>query len=379
MKSVFKLMVLPLLLVLLAGSLWADEYESDDEALAQKPFLGVEVGSVSKQLRHHLDLDEDVGLSVNYVVPDSAADKAGLERYDILTHFNDQLILAQAQFSALLRRSSPGDAITMTVLRKGEAVVLNGNMGSRLDQHKKKENTFDWSPDVDFMFEMETQEAIATAMEAASEAMVIAEEALEELKDNPEIRAEIERGYAQAMQAIEEATQEMKESEEWKEHFETAKQALKMKIHAYTSDSAEAPHTMHAYSSATKDANIVFKDDAGTLILNVARGNKTLTAMDNEGTLLFTGPINTAEDMELIPGPVRARMEKVEGIQINEDGTFEAPKIEVIVPSPDSGMTMVAPSGQDMIVVPAPPVAPVPPVPPLPAVDPFPVTESETL
>ena len=58
-------------------------------------------------------------------------------------------------------------------------------------------------------------------------------------------------------------------------------------------------------------AQIVFSDDKGDLKLETVDGKKLLTAKDPQGKLLFSGPVETKEDLDKIPADVRQRYDKL--------------------------------------------------------------------
>ncbi len=59
-------------------------------------------------------------------------------------------------------------------------------------------------------------------------------------------------------------------------------------------------------------AQIVFSNDKGELKLENVDGKKLLTAKDRQGKLLFSGPVETEEDLARVPADVRERYEKLQ-------------------------------------------------------------------
>src|SRR5205823_9214069 len=59
-------------------------------------------------------------------------------------------------------------------------------------------------------------------------------------------------------------------------------------------------------------AQIVFSDDKGEMKLETVDGKKLLTAKDPQGKLLFSGPVETKEDLDKIPAEVRQRYDKLQ-------------------------------------------------------------------
>jgi hypothetical protein len=78
----------------------------------QVPFIGVVTSPLSEQVRAQTTLTEDVGLSVDVVSPDSPAAKAGLKAHDILAKYDDQILCAAVQLSALVKRTGTGNKAT---------------------------------------------------------------------------------------------------------------------------------------------------------------------------------------------------------------------------------------------------------------------------
>src|SRR5436305_13979800 len=83
-------------------------------------FLGVETSQVPDVVSEQLGLVKGLGLVVEYVVPDSPAASAGIQKNDILKMLNDQILIEPSQLRKLLQTFSDGTDITLTILRKGQ-------------------------------------------------------------------------------------------------------------------------------------------------------------------------------------------------------------------------------------------------------------------
>ena len=59
-------------------------------------------------------------------------------------------------------------------------------------------------------------------------------------------------------------------------------------------------------------AQIVFSDDKGEIKLANVDGKKLLTVKDPQGKLLFSGPVETKEDLDKMPADVRERYNRLE-------------------------------------------------------------------
>ncbi len=59
-------------------------------------------------------------------------------------------------------------------------------------------------------------------------------------------------------------------------------------------------------------AQIVFSDEKGELKLANVDGRKLLTVKDPQGKLLFSGPVETKEDLDKMPADVRERYDRLQ-------------------------------------------------------------------
>ena len=98
------------------------------------PFIGVVTSPLGEAVRAQTTLPEDVGLSVDVVSPDSPAAKAGLKAHDILAKYDDQLLCAAVQLSALVKRTGTGNKATLIVLRGGKELPIEVTVGEHAAQ-----------------------------------------------------------------------------------------------------------------------------------------------------------------------------------------------------------------------------------------------------
>jgi serine protease Do len=61
--------------------------------------------------------DEDAGVTIDEVRPDSPAEKAGLKRSDVIVEFDGERVRSARQFSRLVQESAPGRKVKATILR----------------------------------------------------------------------------------------------------------------------------------------------------------------------------------------------------------------------------------------------------------------------
>ncbi|MFP5576626.1 MAG: S1C family serine protease [Acidimicrobiia bacterium] len=97
-------------------------------------FLGVnttDVEAESAAVRAQFGITVDEGAFVQSLVPDSAADDAGLEPGDVITAVDGEPTADSASVGAIIRRRAPGDQVTISVLRGGEQLEVTATLGQR--------------------------------------------------------------------------------------------------------------------------------------------------------------------------------------------------------------------------------------------------------
>jgi hypothetical protein len=70
-------------------------------------------------------------LFVQHVLRDSPADVAGVRRGDVLHKLDDQLLINDPQFRALLRMRRPGETVQLSFYRGQEAHTVAARLGER--------------------------------------------------------------------------------------------------------------------------------------------------------------------------------------------------------------------------------------------------------
>ncbi len=86
------------------------------------PFIGVWTEFLYPQTAVTDDLPYHPGQLVVAVIPRTPAERAGLRRGDIITEIDGRKIANESKFAEMLRSHSPGDTITLTVLRDGRTI-----------------------------------------------------------------------------------------------------------------------------------------------------------------------------------------------------------------------------------------------------------------
>jgi PDZ domain len=250
-------------------------------------FLGVETSQVPTIVSEQLGLTKGLGLVVEYVQPNSPAAQAGLLQNDILKTLNEQILIEPSQLRKLLQTFSEGTDVTLTILRKGQEQKVTVKLAKK---EMPQRHSFMLGGDHDWDFD-DTGDV--------GEQM---KDLKEHLKDQ---LGETQRGV------IREAA--MKAREAARRAREDARRAAR-EIRILTKDNDAIKATRIDLSKA----QVVFCDDQGEMKVQTVDGKKLLTAKDSKGKLLFSGPVETKEDLDKVPADVRQRYEKLERKDLRE-------------------------------------------------------------
>jgi C-terminal processing protease CtpA/Prc len=91
----------------------------------QQPRLGVLVDPPGEAMAEQLGLEKGKGVVVTDVLPDSAAAKAGLKKYDVLVEFNGKPVPASREgFAALVQEAKGKTPVEVEVIRKGKKETI---------------------------------------------------------------------------------------------------------------------------------------------------------------------------------------------------------------------------------------------------------------
>jgi serine protease Do len=104
----------------------------------RRGLLGVTVQDAS-QLASTLDLKETRGAVVSSVQAGSAAEKAGLKRYDVITALNGEAITDGNYFRNRVASFQPGTEITLTIVRDGKEQQIKATLDERTTETAQNE------------------------------------------------------------------------------------------------------------------------------------------------------------------------------------------------------------------------------------------------
>jgi serine protease Do len=259
-------------------------------------FLGVETSQVPSVVSEQLGLAKGLGLVVEYVVPNSPAASAGVQQNDILKMLNDQILIEPSQLRKLLQTFSEGSDVMLTILRKGQEQKITVKLAKKEVPQRHSlmlgEN-HDWDWDFDETGDLGEQ----------------MQQMKEQLKEQ---LGDTQRGmFRDAVIKAREAARRARDD---------ARRAAR-EIRILSRDNG----AIKATKIDLGKAQIVCSDDKGEMKLQNVDGKKFLMVKDPQGKLLFSGPVETKEDVDKLPAEIRQRYERLQ----QNDLPAAEPRIDV--------------------------------------------------
>jgi len=234
------------------------EHTGEKETVA---FLGVETTPVPPVVTAQLGLPKDSGLVVRHIVPKSPAEGV-LEVNDVLLKFDDQLLIEPHQFAVLVRGHKEGDEVTLTYYRAGKAATAK----VKLSKH---------------------------------EVPKLAHAGPGPRADGRNVAVEVRRDHGGTPEEMDRVLALL-------DPEAAGGPGLDLSL---VRDPEVRSLTINKGNS-----NMVYSDDQGSLELTIKDGKKTLVAKNAKGESQYSGPIDTPEQRKALSPEVRARLEKLEGM-----------------------------------------------------------------
>ncbi len=94
-------------------------------------FLGVHLVSLTPQLRKHYSGDEDAGVLIGKVEPDSPASRAGIKVGDVLVTVDGEKVRSAMKIGRLIGAKKKGDEVKLRVVRSGARKDLKAFLDKR--------------------------------------------------------------------------------------------------------------------------------------------------------------------------------------------------------------------------------------------------------
>jgi PDZ domain-containing protein len=276
-------------------------------------FLGVETSEVPNVVSEQLGLAKGFGLVVDYVVPDGPAAAAGVQQNDIIKMLNDQILTEPDQLSKLVRSYSEGTTVTLTVLRKGKEEKIGAKLSKKEVPQEREFGPGRHRHNFNF-----------NGMDIGDFGMNDLKEQMDHLKEQlgnekqGMIHDAVMTAQAEAQRVREEAQRRREEAQRVRDQAQ--------RIRDQSQRARDEARRAAGNITVTKDqdgglkttridigkAQIVYSDDKGELRVEKVDGKKVLTAKDPQGLLLFSGPVETKEELDKVPAEVRQRYEKLQ-------------------------------------------------------------------
>ena len=110
--------------------------------------IGIYVSSVQPVMASQLRLRKGTGLVVDNVAPGTAAEQAGIQRYDIIERINNRTVANVGQIEQMLRGNKSGDRVPFLIIRQGERQNIDVTVEAPQGQQGQRtpEKPFEFSP-----------------------------------------------------------------------------------------------------------------------------------------------------------------------------------------------------------------------------------------
>lgn len=94
-------------------------------------FLGIVGDEVNDEIVQKLNLPGEYGAIINEVVKESAAEKAGLQKEDVIVGYNGTRVESMAQLRRMISETPTGRTVDLTIIRNGTEQHVKADLGTR--------------------------------------------------------------------------------------------------------------------------------------------------------------------------------------------------------------------------------------------------------
>ena len=242
-------------------------------------YLGIYATPVNPSVSNQLNLTANFYLNVERVESNSPAEKGGVQKFDLLMQFNDQVLINPEQLKCLVRSKKPGEEVVLTILRKGKREMITLILGKI---NRTSERRF---PHLDrgyFPFQADP----------------------------------IDRDNFLNDSSINDLINRYTENHSF--HFNNSLGRHKrINPRSLPDDDPLHPKAIkESFSNQTSQSQVMITDGEGTLEWSEKNGQKSLRATDPYGKVLFDGPIDNEGERKALTENLKSRLEKLEK-QIN--------------------------------------------------------------
>ena len=238
-------------------------------------YLGIYATPVNPSVSNQLNLTANFYLNVEWVETNSPAEKGGVQKFDLLMQFNDQVLINPEQLKCLVRSKQPGEEVVVTIMRKGKKQKITLKLGKI---NRIGERGFPNLGRSTFPFQGDPIDRDGFFNDSSINDLI------DRYTENPSFRFNNSLGRHK-------------------------------KIHprSILDDDPLHPKTStESISSQTRQSQVMISDEEGTLEWREKNGQKSLRATDPQGKVLFNGPIDNEEERKALSKNLKSRLEKLE-------------------------------------------------------------------
>ncbi|WP_048601556.1 S1C family serine protease [Rubeoparvulum massiliense] len=98
-----------------------------------RPWLGVNIQSINADLQEYFKLDSTDGAIIAGVATGSPAEKAGLQRGDVILELNNEKVKSADQFVDMVKELKVGDKAILLITRNGQSQYVTVKIGEKTD------------------------------------------------------------------------------------------------------------------------------------------------------------------------------------------------------------------------------------------------------
>lgn len=115
--------------IIVAGDRYSD-YDGEHSS-RRAPMLGVELAGVSSATATQAGVDASRTCIITQVVSNSAAERAGLQKYDIITHLDGKDWATTSAVREAVRSKREGETLVVGFVRAGKACEATATIGAK--------------------------------------------------------------------------------------------------------------------------------------------------------------------------------------------------------------------------------------------------------
>ena len=117
------------------NNVWQEIKSLVEKGYISKPYVGLTVTTVCRDAQQ---FGIPAGAAIQSVTKDSPAELAGLQAGDIITQVNTEMIQDSSQLVSMVNKAKIGDALSLTVYRKGELLTVSLRIGEKILENERK-------------------------------------------------------------------------------------------------------------------------------------------------------------------------------------------------------------------------------------------------